>query len=41
MLFINKFCVGFVVSEITRVSVFAHCPYSVTFPYIIKCTDIV
>ena len=27
------FCVGFMVSEIPRVSVFGHCPYSVTFSY--------
>ena len=26
------FFVGFMVSEIPRVSVFGHCPYSVTFP---------
>ena len=25
--------VGFMVSEIMRVSVFGHCPYSITFPY--------
>ena len=25
--------VGFMVSEIPRVSVFGNCPYSVTFPY--------
>ena len=29
------FFVGFMVSEIPRVSVFRHCPYSVIFPYII------
>ena len=34
ILFINNFVVGFMVSEIPRVSVFGHCPYSVTFPYI-------
>ena len=34
ILFINIFCVGFMVSEIPRVAVFEHCPYSVTFPYI-------
>ena len=34
MLSINIFVVGFMVSEIPRVSVFGHCPYSVTFPYI-------
>ena len=33
ILFINIFFVGFMVSEIPRVSVFGHCPYSVTFPY--------
>ena len=32
-LFIKKIVVGFMVSEIPRVSVFGHCPYSVTFPY--------
>ena len=31
MLFIKHFCVGFMVSEIPIVSVFEHCPYSVTF----------
>ena len=34
MLYIKKKCVGFMVSEIPRVSVFGDCPYSVTFPYI-------
>ena len=34
MLFIKHFFVGFMVSEIPRVSVFGNCPYSVTFPYI-------
>ena len=34
ILFINIFFVGFMVSEIPQVSVFGHCPYSVTFPYI-------
>ena len=34
MLFIKHFFVGFMVSEIPRVYVFGHCPYSVTFPYI-------
>ena len=34
IVFINNFFVGFMVSEIPRVSVFGHCPYSVTFPYI-------
>ena len=33
ILFIKHFIVGFMVSEIPRVSVFGHCPYSVTFPY--------
>ena len=33
ILFIKHFFVGFMVSEIPRVSVFGHCPYSVTFPY--------
>ena len=34
MLFIKLFFVGFMVSEIPIVSVFGHCPYSVTFPYL-------
>ena len=34
ILLITIFFVGFMVSEILRVSVFGHCPYSVTFPYI-------
>ena len=34
ILFITIFFVGFIVSEIPRVSVFGHCLYSVTFPYI-------
>ena len=34
VLFIKHFFVGFMVSEIPRVSVFGHCPYSVTFPYL-------
>ena len=34
ILFIKHFFVGFMVSEIPRVSVFGICPYSVTFPYI-------
>ena len=34
ILFIKHFFVGFIVSEIPRVSVFGLCPYSVTFPYI-------
>ena len=29
-----KIFVVFMVSEIPRVSVFGHCPYSVTFPYL-------
>ena len=33
ILFITIFFVGFMVSEIPRVSVFGHCPYSVTFRY--------
>ena len=33
ILFIKHFFVGFMVSEIPRVSVFGHCPYSVTLPY--------
>ena len=33
--FINIFFVGFMVSEIPRVSVFGHCPYTVTSPIII------
>ena len=34
ILFIKHLCIGFMVSEIPRVSVFGNCPYSVTFPYI-------
>ena len=34
ILLIKHLFVGFMVSEIPRVSVFGHCPYSVTFPYI-------
>ena len=34
ILFIKIFFVEFMVSEIPRVSVFGHCPYSVTFPYL-------
>ena len=34
MLFIKHFLEGFMVSEIPRVSIFGHCPYSVTFSYI-------
>ena len=33
ILLIKHFFIGFMVSEIPRVSVFGHCPYSVTFPY--------
>ena len=36
ILFITHFFVGFMVSEIPRVLVFGHCPYSVTSPYILK-----
>ena len=36
ILFVKHFFVGFMVSEIPRVSVYGHCPYSVTFPYTIK-----
>ena len=32
ILLIKIFFVGFMVSEIPRVSVFGHCPYSVTSP---------
>ena len=32
ILFIKPFFLGFMVSEIPRVSVFGHCPYSVTSP---------
>ena len=38
ILLIKHFFVGFMVSEIPRVSVFRHCPYSVTFPYTITLT---
>ena len=34
MLFIKHFFVSCMVSEIPRVSVLVHFPYSVTFPYI-------
>ena len=34
ILFIKHFFEGFMVSEIPRVSVFGHCPYSVSFSYI-------
>ena len=30
ILLITYFCVGFVVSDTSKVSVFGHCPYSVT-----------
>ena len=43
ILFIKHFFVGFMVSEIQRVSLFGHCPYSVTFPYVyppVGMTDI-
>ena len=36
IVFIKHFCVGFMVSEIHRVSVFGHCPYSVTFSYLMN-----
>ena len=39
ILFIKHFFVGFMVSEIPRVSVFGHCPYSVTFPYMYTCAE--
>ena len=38
ILLIKHFFVGFMVSEIPRVSVFGHCSYSVTFPY---CRNVV
>ena len=34
VLFIKHFFVGFMVSEIPRMSVFGHCPYSVNFPHL-------
>ena len=34
IVFIKHFFVGFIFSEILRVSVIGHCPYSVTYPYI-------
>ena len=34
ILFIKHFFVGIMVSEILRVSVFEHFPYSVTLPYL-------
>ena len=33
ILFIKHFFVGFMVSEIPRVTIVGYCPYSVTFPY--------
>ena len=33
ILFINNYFMGFMVSEIPRVSVFGYCPYTVTFPW--------
>ena len=36
MLFIKHFFVGFMVSEIPRVSDFGYCPYSVTLTYILR-----
>ena len=39
ILLITIFFVGFIVSEIPRVSIFGHCPYSVIFPYIIIIID--
>ena len=36
IVFIKHFFVGFIFSEIPRVSVFGYCPYSVTFPYMMK-----
>ena len=35
ILLIQYFSVGFMDSEILRVSVFGYCPYSVTFPYVL------
>ena len=32
ILFIKNYLVGFMVSEIPRVYVFGHCPYSANFP---------
>ena len=34
ILFLTHFVVGCIVSEIPRVTVFGHCTYSVTFPYL-------
>ena len=36
ILFIKKKCCRIYGSEIPRVSVFWHCPYSVNFPYIVS-----
>ena len=33
ILLIKNLFVGFIVSEIPKLSVFGHCPISVTFPY--------
>ena len=41
ILFFKHFFIGFMVSEIPRVSVFGHCPYSVTFPIYICLLTIV
>ena len=40
ILFIKHFFVGFMVSEIPKVSVFGYCPYFVTFPYITSGVNI-
>ena len=37
ILYIKNVCVGFMVFEIPRVSIFGHYPYSVTFPYVPIC----
>ena len=34
MLFIQHFFVGCIVTEIPRVSLYGHYPYSVTYPYV-------
>ena len=34
ILFIKYFFIGFMVYEVPSVSIFGHCPYSVTFPLI-------
>ena len=41
ILFNKHFLIGFMVSEISRVSVFGHCPYSVTFPLLIFMENII